>query len=373
MKRTLLLVLLLLPLLLWTVPSAKAESVDNTEASLRELYEELPAETKERLAKLGVEGDTVTSWQTPDPAQLFTALGDYVGAESVGPLATVSILVGIVLLCAATEGLRHSLSEPSLSEVYQGVCAVGMGVALMVPLSGCISRVAEAAHSVTVFMGSFVPVYVAVLISGGQLNIALSYQSLMLVTAEGVAGLITGLILPMMSVSLALGLTGSMGKGLRLGAIGGFLNRCGAWALGTVTTLFVGCLSLRQVIAGTADTVAARAVRLSLSSFVPVVGGALGEALTTLQGSLLLMRSAVGAFGVGATLVILLPPLCACTLWTLGLSLCGTLAETLELDRLSGTFRAIAGVMKVLIGALAACGMVMIIGTALVLLAGKGA
>lgn len=370
MKRTLLILLLLLGAVFLT-PAAAAET-ETAEEDINALYDSLPQETKDRLSALGIHSGEALDWQAPDPNRWFLLLQSVVGEESPLPVTTAGVLVGIVLLCAATEGLRHTLREPALSETYQAVCTVGAGVAMMVPLADCMSRVTAAAQSVTVFMGSFVPVYAAILATGGRISAAASYQTLMIAAAEGVAGLITGLILPLMAVSLALGLTGSVGKGLRIGAIGGWINRCGAWLLGTVSTLFVGCLSLQQIITGAADTVTTRAMRLSISSFVPVVGGALSEALTTVQGSFTLLRSTVGVFGIVAILAILLPPLCACVLWSVGLSLCGMVAETLELERLTGMFRTVAGVVKVLIGALCACGMVMILCTALVLAAGRG-
>lgn len=371
MKRAVMLLLLLCGVLFWpTCVSAEEESVKEDFASL---YDSLPEESKQRLEELGVDAETILSGETPCPEEWFSVLAGVLKTESPLPLASFGVLIGIVLLCAATDGFRSSLGQPALSEVYQAVCTVGAGAAMMLPLSNCMARVAETAESVTVFMGSFMPVYVAALVSGGQIGSALSCQTLMLAAAEGVAGVITGVIMPLMAVALALGLTGSVGKGLRIGAIGNWLTKSGAWILATVSSLFVGSLSLRQILAGTTDTVTARAMRLSLSSFVPVVGGALSEALTTLQGSFLLMRSGVGVFGMVAVIAIVLPPLCACVVWSVGLSLCGTMAETLELERLVGMFRTVAGVVKVLIGALAASAMVMIVCTALVLLTGKGA
>lgn len=342
------------------------------ESGAAELFEALPEETRERLHALGIDGLSFEEVAAPTPQAWWQTFQASLSGESALPVSTLAVLMGIVLLCAATDGLRHTVTEPALAGVYRAVCTAGAGVAMAVPLSACISRVVETARSVTVFMSSFVPVYAGILAGSGRVTAAASYQTLLLAAAQGTTLLITGLIVPLMAVSLALGLTGSVSEGLRVGAVGDWINKASTWLLGTVSSLFVGFLSLQQSITGSADGVTARAVKLSLSSFVPVVGGALSEALATVQGSLTLLRSTVGMFGVAAVAVLLLPPLCACLLWAVGVSLCRMMAELLELSSLSAMFRTVGGVIKVLIGALVACGMVMIVSTALVMAAGRG-
>lgn len=368
MKRVLCL-LLVLAAVCAAAPAAHGETLSAAEE--QSLYEALPEETRQRLEQIGVTDPYGTDWDlSPDTAGelLLTTLRQV----STGPLAALGILMVIVLLCALTEGLRETVTEPALSGVYQAVSTVGIGAVLMTPLADSLGRVTAATEGVTVFMGSFVPVYAGVMASSGSVTAALSYQTWMIAAAEGITLLITRLIVPLTAVSLALGLSGSLGKGMKLGAAGGWLNRACAWTLGTAGSLFVGLLSLQQVVTGSADGVAARAVKLSLSSFVPVVGGSLSEALATVQGSLLLLRSTVGVFGIAAVLILLLPPLCTCLVWAVGLSLCRTAAELLDLSGLTEVLRAVGGAVKVLIGALAACGMVMIVSTALVIAVGKG-
>lgn len=337
------------------------------------VYDALPEETKELLDRLGVEAEDPDGIGTVSPQSVWDLLRDVTKSESGAPLASFTVVVGIMLMTALLDGMRHTLSEPTLSGVYQAVTAAGTGVALMVPLSDVMARVGAAADSVSVFMGSFVPVYAGVMAAGGSVTAALSYQTMMLFAAEMITFLITRLIVPLMAVSLAFGFSGAAGSHGRLGAVGGWLQRSCGWGLGTAGSLFTGILSFQQLVTGSADSLSARAVKLSLSSFVPLVGGTLSEGLSTLQGSLLLLRSTAGVFGVAATALIVLPPLISCVLWCVGLSVCRTVAQMLSLDGLAALFQTVSGAIKVLVGALFVCGMVMIISAAVVMLAGKGA
>ncbi len=375
MKRKLCLTGLLLcaalfcPLTVFAVPAHDSLWEQNGGATV---YDALPDETKEFLNRLGIEAEDPNGIGALSPQSVWDLLRDVTKSESGAPLTSFTVVVGILLLTALMDGMRSTLSEPALSGVYQAVTAAGAGVALMVPLSDVMARVGAAADSVSVFMGSFVPVYAGVMAAGGSVTAAFSYQTMMLFAAEMITFLITRLIVPLMAVSLAFGLSGAAGSHGRLSAVGGWLQHCCGWVLGTAGSLFTGILSFQQLVTGSADSLSARAVKLSLTSFVPVVGGTLSEGLSTLQGSLLLLRSTAGVFGVAATALIVLPPLLSCVLWCVGLSVCRTVAQMLSLDGLAVLFQAVSGAIKVLIGALLVCGMVMIISAAVVMLAGKG-
>ncbi|HJD24077.1 MAG TPA: stage III sporulation protein AE [Firmicutes bacterium] len=339
----------------------------------QELWENLPAQTKALLDSLGISefNADLFSHLTPQgvSGSLFSLLAEQAGA----PLRTMGILLGVVLLYALMDGMRETVKEEALSRVFGVICAITACTALLVPLSGCIGRVRDAAESTSVFMFSFVPVYSGIMLTSGQPLGAASYQTVVLFAAELISLAATHLIVPLMTTALALGLVGSVSPGMKLDAAGGAINKACAWLLGLAATLFVGLLSLQGLVGAAADSLTGRAIRFSLSSFVPVVGGALSEALSSVQGCLQLLKSTLGGFGILATALIVLPPLLECALWSLTLSLCSMAADIFSLGSLSSLFKAAQGVLKTLMGVLAACSLFMIIATTIVTMAGSAA
>lgn len=75
---------------------------------------------------------------------------------------------------------------------------------------------------------------------------------------------------------------------------------------------FVGLLSIKGLLAGAADSAVAKGAKFLIGSFVPVVGGAVSDALGSIVSSLSLVRGATGAFGILAVLLIALPVLPSC-------------------------------------------------------------
>ncbi len=338
-----------------------------------DLPDNLPEETRQLLDQLGITSIDAEGFSFLEPQGVWKALAELTGQEASGPLRSVGMVLGVVLLCALMEGMKQTLRDPSASPVFQVVCVLAACAALLVPLSSCVQAVCRAAESTSVFMGSFVPVYAGILVTAGHAVTAASYQTVVLFAAELITLLATHLLVPLLTVSLALGMAGSLDTGLRLDSLSSAINKGAAWLLGITTTLFVGLLTLQGIVGGAADTLSSRALRFSLSSMVPVVGGSLSEAFSAVKGCLGLLKSTVGGFGMLATALIVLPPLLQCAVWSLGLALCTAAAELFGLGQISALLRSAQAVVKTLIAVLAACSLFMIVATAVVTAAGGAA
>lgn len=339
----------------------------------QEILDNLPADTKVLLENLGIDGLDEKSLTALQPQNTLQGLLDMLAGESKGVLASCGILLGIILVCAFMDSMRQTVKEAAMSEVFSVICALAACAAVLIPITKCIHRVSEAAESTSVFMMSFVPVYSGILLTSGQAVTAVSYQTVVLFVAELIAALSTYVIVPLMTVSLALGLTGSVSPGMKLDGASNLINKSAGWLLGLTTTLFVGLLSLQGIVGAAADTLAGKALKFSIASFVPVVGGSLSEALNTVKGCLSLLKSTVGGFGILATALIVLPPILECIVWTMGLSVCSMASDMFGLGQISGVLKAAQTVVKTLIGVLAACSLFMIVATTIVTKMGTGA
>lgn len=340
-------------------------------SGVEELWDALPEETRQLLNEWGVYAFSELDLTDSQPQEVLNGLWRLLSARSSGPLTACGLVIGIVLLCALMEGWRQG-TDSAVSPLFSLMGAIASYTAVLVPLIACIKRVCEAAESAGVFMISFVPVYAGVLLANGQAVTAASYQTVLLFAAELTLWLVTHIVVPCLIVSLALSLTGCVTPTLRLQAAGGMLNKVSVWLLSLTATLFTGLLSLQSMVGASADSLSGRAIRFSLANFVPVVGGALSETFNTVKGCLSLLRTTIGGVGILVTALILLPSLLECILWGFCLSLCGMAADMFGLPSLSGLLKAAQATVKTLIGVLSVCGLLLIVGTTIVTVAGNG-
>ena len=336
-----------------------------------DLPQRLPQNVQTLLESLELDALDPSAYTELGFGQTAQMLVDLLYAQSSGPKQTVGMLLGVILLCALFSGLDGAAGTLSLRRTYQSVAVLAAGGAVLVPLFTLFSRVWETVQQVTVFLSAYVPVYGAILLTGGRGVGALSYQSTLLAAVELLLWMVRGAVFPLLLVSLALGCVGSVSEGFCLDRLSGLFHKTILWALGLFSTLFSGLLSLQQMVAAAGDTLSSRVVKFSLSSFVPVVGGVLSEAYNTVMGCSGLLRSTVGVFGLLSVVLVVLPPLLSCVCWSIGLHLAGGVAAVFGLTQLDTLCRTAAGAVKVLIALLAVFALLMILSTSVVAFAGR--
>ncbi len=338
----------------------------------QELIDTLPEDTRQLMEALGIDALESDSFTTLDTNNLLRELGKLAAQAFREPLAHAALVMLLVLLCAWTEGLRDTLHSEETTTVFAAVCALALCGSVMLPLSQCIARVGETMTSVSVFMGSFTPVYAGVLLTDGRVASAASFQSVTLYVAQALSWFAGGVIVPLMTASLAMGLTGAVTPQIQLGGASKLFSKTAVWLLTFGTMLFTGLLSLQNMAGGAVDTLGARALKFSVARFVPVVGASLSEMFSTIRGCLHMLRSTLGCFGMAATALLILPPLLSCIGWGILLAVCHAASELFQLRAMSTLLDAARSTVRCLIGVLSACGSFLIIAVTVVTTAATG-
>lgn len=365
-----LLMLCVLPTQAQTLDELYREQLDASGG--KALLNALPEETRELLECLNIDSLEATTFTDLDTDSFVVELWKLFKTAAGEPLAACGTVLGVLLIYAWVEGMRQTLRTEEVSSVFGVICALTACTTVMVPIAGQLERVSEAMTSVSVFMSSFVPVYAGILVSGGQLSAAVSFQSIVLYAAELLSWMAGSLIVPLLSISLALGLTGSLTPDLKLGRVGTMTGKVATWLLTLGMVLFTGVLSLQTFVGGAADKLSDRALRFSIAHFVPVVGGSISEAFSTIRGCLHLLRSTVGCFGIAATLIIVLPPLLSCLIWNMMLSVGEMAAELFGLSSFLELLKTAHGIIRCLVGVLCVSGMMLTVSLTVITVAAGG-
>ena len=115
-----------------------------------------------------------------------------------------------------------------------------------------------------------------------------------------------------------------------------------------MATLFTAFLSLKGLLAGSADSLTAKGIKLAVSSFIPVIGTQLGEAYASVVGSLAAVRSTAGVFAILAVCAVALPAGVQLLLWMVSLKLLGIAAGLLGRKNAAALLSAFDSALSVL-------------------------
>ncbi len=294
------------------------------------LMPSLPEETQDLLRELGIEGvDFYAIFQT-SPRTLLNSLLSLVQGKAGEPLRAVFKAIGILLLLAVAQSFVPQDSKNGQAVAYAG--AALLIVSIVAPLSTMLTSASAAVKLSSDFMLLLIPALAAVITASGNPLLALSYNSFAFAAAQSLAQFSRGFLIPFTGLSLATGIAGTLAPELKLQGISQSIQKCAVYVFGSAVGLFSALLSLRGIMANTADSLAVRGIKLVMKSAVPIVGGALSEAYASIAGSLTLLKTAVGIFGILAIALINLPILLELILWIFGMKFCAMAAQLLDLE-----------------------------------------
>lgn len=369
--------LFLILLLFFTFPVSAQDTASFYQQQLEvagvdELWNDLSEDTRELYHQIGVDSVSDLGDLTVQPQTLLSSLANTVAAESRQPLMIAGVLLAAVVLCAYLSGTRDTVSSPGLTTVYNQVSILAVCAVLLMPFADLIGKVQEALSGTAVFLGSFTPVYIAILAAGGQLQTALSYQSVLLLFAQLLTFFSDKVLMPVLLCALALGVVSAVSDTGNLGKLGGRLLKAGSWGLGILSAVFTALLSVNTLLGSAKDSLGNRMMKLSISSFVPVVGSAVSEAYLTVRSCLTLVKSTVGVFGILTAGMLLSPAIIGCIAWLISLWLSSLAAEAFNQTEIAGFLKTVTGVIKAMLAMLSLSAVFMIITTTVVSLAGRG-
>ena len=154
---------------------------------------------------------------------------------------------------------------------------------------------------------------------------------------------------------------------IQLDKLSKFFKSSVVWILGVILTLFVGVISLEGSLSSSVDGITAKTAKAAVSSFIPVVGKILGDAVDTVIGCTSILKNAVGIVGVVVILGICILPIIKLVLlmitYYIGSAICQPIADKKIIELLSQ----IGDTFKILLAILCSVSVMLIIGTTLVM------
>lgn len=335
-----------------------------------EIYDETPEQAKDLLEGLGVDKLDYRKLLSLSPSAFFAELWKLLLEQLRRPLVILASIMGVAVLCTLVDGLNVSIGERSLDTVFNAVAVLCISTAVVNPILECIRSAAAAIQSCADFILSFVPVFVSLVAVGGQPVSATTYNTFLLLTCEIISKITAEQLVPLICIYLAFCIVGAVTPSMNLSGAASTAKSVVTWGLGLLVTIFVGLLGMQSLVAAGADSVAIKAGKFLVGSFVPVVGKALSDALTTAQSCVKLIKTTVGAYAVVVACMTFLPSLVQTAVWYLAVNLGSVASDILGAQQIGKVLKACASALSLLLAIIVFVALLFIISTTIMLVVG---
>lgn len=252
---------------------------------------------------------------------LLAEVGKIASGKGGEVLSFFLMLFGVTLLLSLTAMVAQPIRQAVSGGVAAAACMAVFGA--MYPL---FTSVTEALGAMSGFFAALVPVLTSFLALGGGTGTALGAASGLNITVW-LTGLISGkLLTTVMTAVFAICAVSSVLGGASE-RVAGSIKRIFTRAIGIVGAVVAAVFALQTYISVSADSVGMRAAKYAAGGLIPVVGGAVSGALSTLTGGLSALGGIIGASSVGVIVAMALSPLVLLLLYRLAFYLCSLFIE----------------------------------------------
>ena len=331
------------------------------------LYYYVDEETTDFMKEHGVDSLDAEKIIGFDFFDFLKSVWDTALSVFTAPFALLASILGVMLLCSLISAIKATDNENSLSTVFSLVSTLAVCGIAVAPIVKCIISTSETIKSAGNFMLAFIPVFTGIVTTQGKPVTGIVYHTSLFTLIQIIMRIAGVFLIPLLGIYLALSITGSLGGKMNLTSVSSMIKKTLLWTLGILLTIFIGLFMVQTFVSSSADNVATRTAKFMVSGFIPIVGGAISEALNTINGCLGLLKSTVGAFGIIAVLFTMLPSIISVILYKTALSIGAAAGEMLAIEKIPGLLKSINDALSILLGMLVFTTVLLIASTSIII------
>lgn len=267
-----------------------------------------------------------------------------------------------VIVIAMLSGLLATFSQDA-SGLLSGISVVASGYILFHASTSLIQLSADTIQQLSEYGKLLVPVMTSALAAQGGIHTSTALYAGTTAFNTLLSSLISGFLVPAIYIFLALGIAAEAFPQELLKKLRDSIKKLATGLLKNILYVFTGYMTITGVISGSADAMAVKATKLTISGMVPVVGSILSDASESVLVSVGVMKNSVGVYGMLAILSVCLSPFLKIGCQYLLLKLAAVACETLPASRTAGIVQTFSSAMGLLLGMTGAICLMLLVST----------
>ena len=302
-----------------------------------------------------------------DNETIIKSILNNLGGEVLDAITILVSIMVIIVIHSILKSLSDGLENKGVAQITYYVQYILIVTLIMTNFVQILDIVKDSIQSLVGFMNSLIPIMITLMITTGSIASANLIQPIILFLITFLGNFLIGIIIPLVLISTALGVVSKISDRIQIDKISKFFKTSVVWILGVILTIFVGVLSIEGTLSSSVDGITAKTAKAAVSSFIPVVGKILGDAVDTVIGCSSILKNATGIVGIIVLIGIAIIPIIKLTIlmaiYYLGAALCQPIADSKIislLEQMGDTFKTLLGIM-------CATSVMFIIGTTLII------
>ncbi|MGV3025778.1 stage III sporulation protein AE [Clostridium thermobutyricum] len=263
-------------------------------------------------------------------------------------LKLVISVVAIAILCSLLKNLEDAFKNESISNIAFYACYSVLIIILSRSFLISIDVATNVINSISEFMNALLPVLVGMIALAGGFVQAATMDPIVLGSVILIPKIYSNFIIPMILVSFVLKFANNLSTEHKIDNLCKLVSQGILWFQGIIITVFIAMLTIRGITADTMDAVALKTTKFAVDNFVPIVGKAFSDAITSVAGYSLIIKNAITGIGLIVIVLIILYPIIKLVLMTFIYKISASLVEPISDKRITSALSMIGESMVLL-------------------------
>ena len=282
-------------------------------------------------------------------------------------MKTIASIIIVIIIHSILKSISEGLGNDGVAKISYYVQYILIVTLIMSNFADVITMVKDSVFNLVSFSNTLIPILITLVLTTGNIVSANLLQPILLFLVTFIGNFISNIIIPILLASTVLGIVSKISDYVQLDKLSKFLKSSIVWILGVVLTLFVSLLSVEGSLSSSVDGITAKTAKAAVSSFIPVVGKILGDAVDTVIGCTSILKNAVGIVGVIVVIGICITPIIKLVMlmatYYIGSAICEPIAD----EKIVKLLAQMGDTFKVLLAILCSLSVMLIVGTTLVM------
>jgi len=300
-----------------------------------------------------------------NPRNILSGIINYFCGELMANSGLLAKLIILSVLAALLLNLQQSFSS-DIGKVAYLACFLAMGTIAIGTFKLVLGIGQHTIDNMSTFMLGMLPQMMVLVAGLGNINGSVLLFPLLMTSATAFAAAIKNVVFPLIIISAALHLVNGISETIKVERLAKFMGQLAQILLGFFLTFFVGMLTLRALYASALDKVTLRTTRFVTDNAIPIVGKMVGDTIEVAAGYVVMLKQALGVWGVIVILGIIIYPLLEIAVLALIYKIVGAVVEPMGDARTASILEMMSAHLFLMMAATAAVALMFFIMIAIV-------
>lgn len=303
-------ILIFLSLIIFSLPckadEIKDELLSSIDGELSDFYSSLPLNIQEYLKNINEDKSFENLITQFDEKGLLDFVISYATSGLQEVLKCFSSILILIIVIAVFNSLRNSFQGADTNFAFSVCSSLCVTLTVFNVCSVLASNVTTYLNILCNVMTAFAPVMATMMIMSGNVTGAAITNGSMLLFISVIEEIIVVFLLPLTKICIAFSCIKSIG-GCDFSGISKAVKNTFTSIIVFTMSVFMFVFSYKSILAQGQDSLSLKTARFAISSFVPIVGSSINEALRAVTSSISILKSSSGIAAIIVIALLMLP------------------------------------------------------------------